>query len=137
MGNEQRYVIVFILFLFFSVIYNGTAQTSDENTTTDSGKEYINIEVLFSDYTEDSIHFTYIGDEGSMWESWEDIVEMKVISGEYENKIFMIIIGEYPVRDQFKSSNINRIAIDKTHFTEYLYYDGHYHISSSYIKFIE
>jgi hypothetical protein len=92
--------------------------------------------VIFSNYTENAICFTYIG-EGSEWESWEDIVEMKIISGEYENKIFGIIIGEYPIRDQFKNSNIYNIMINPNYLTEYLYHNGNYHIYSSYIIFVE
>jgi hypothetical protein len=132
--SKKRNTIVFILFLLFFIIYNGTAQTSDDDIGIDSEIEYTNIEVLFLDYKKDAISFT-LEYKGFYLEEWRDIVEMKIISGEYENKIFSIIIGEYPVREQFKSSNIYRIMIDKTRLAEYLYNNDH--LYSSFIKFIE
>jgi hypothetical protein len=109
-------------------VCKGNTQESDDVN------KYIIIKVLFFDYNEEAIHFL-ITDGNDTWDDWRAALKMKVISNEYENLIFRIIIGEYPVREQLKGSSINIIKINKNYLEEYLYHNGNYPIYSSSIMF--
>ena len=122
--------IFFLLYFCFNIVcISNTQETNDAN-------EYIIINVMFFNYVDEGIHFTITGENGT-WEEWQDTVDMKVISNEYENLIFRIIIGEYPVREQLRESNVYIIKINKYYLEEYLYHNGNYHIYSSSIKILE
>jgi len=122
--------ILFLLLFFFNIVcISNTQETNDEN-------ENIIINVLFFNYVDEGIHFTITGENGTR-DEWRDTVDMKVISNEYKNLIFQIIIGEYPVREQLRGSNVYIIKINKYYLEEYLFSHGNNHIYSSSIKFLE
>ena len=111
-----RFILLIVMLFFFnSICYSQTidillAEIYEELINRYAESENINIEVLFFNYRENAIHFSY-SDGG--W-SWHDIVYMKILSEEYKDKILQIIIGEYPARrEQFRIERIYTISVNK------------------------
>ena len=118
------------MFFCFIIICIGNTQEIDEN-------EYITVKALFFNYNEEGIHFSVFDENGTWYDEWQATVKMKVVSEEYKNLIFGIVIGENPIRDQLKGSNVIKIKINKYYLEEYLYHNGNYHIFSSSIILLE
>ena len=108
---------------------------SEEKERIDNS-EYLYFEVKFFGYLEEGIHFDYNNNDVNLW-PWESTVNMEIISDDYSDRVFRIIVGEYPKREQFRNSNIQRIMINKYLLEEYLNEKSPWLLSSMAIIFID
>ncbi|MCL2721665.1 MAG: hypothetical protein FWD47_10050 [Treponema sp.] len=111
----------FLILIFISILFIGNAQMSESDSRINNSinRRFIenNIEclvfdVVFFNYRENVMHLNII----DMPHQWLDAVQMRIVSGKYENRVFNIVSGEYPVRSQFKNAEVIRIKIDKNDF---------------------
>lgn len=108
MKLQYLHRIIYLSILFMSC--NSILKQDNDNETD------IIIEVEFFNYIENSIEFQL--DDGTGTCFWVDTIDMRILSGEYKDKEIKLIMGEFPIRNEFKIMGRYYIKINEKRLEE-------------------